>query len=141
MAGRMHDGAPTHFSRAVRDDVNPLARSPPSPDLNPLDFNLLRHPKAVVYASSVDNEGADYHCTVDACQTIRNYYSIFVRMRLSMMRRVEKCGHSEPLLQRHSFRYNLQVKCFRAYVDMDIFLFMVNGTRAQNLSAPFSYRL
>jgi hypothetical protein len=146
MAERMHDGAPAHFSRAVRDVVDPLARPPPSPDLNPLDFYLLRHPKAVVYASFVDNEEADYHCTVDTCQTIRSYYSIFVRMHLSMMRRVKKCaesshvGHFEPLLQWYSFSYNSQVKCFRAHVDKDFFC-MMGVTRSQNLFAPFSYTL
>jgi hypothetical protein len=46
----MHDGAPAHFSRAVRDVLNntyhdrwigrggPTAWPPRSPDLNPLDF-------------------------------------------------------------------------------------------------------
>jgi hypothetical protein len=48
----MHDGAPAHFSRAVRDVLSntyhdrwigrggPTAWPPPSPDLNPLDFYL-----------------------------------------------------------------------------------------------------
>jgi hypothetical protein len=44
-----------------------------------------------------------HHCIVDACQTIRNYPSIFEWMRRSMMRRVEACiesrgGHFECLL-------------------------------------------
>jgi hypothetical protein len=53
----MHDGAPAHFSRAVRDILNNtyrgrrigrgrLAAWPPrSPDLNPLDFHLRGHVK------------------------------------------------------------------------------------------------
>jgi hypothetical protein len=49
----MHDGAPAHFSHAVRDVLNntshdqqihtggPTAWRPHSTDLNPLDFNLM----------------------------------------------------------------------------------------------------
>jgi hypothetical protein len=45
------------------------------------------------------------------------------------------------MLRRYSFSYNSQIKCFRVYVDTDIFLVLVRGTRAQNLSTPFSYTL
>jgi hypothetical protein len=37
-----------------------------------------------------------------------------------------------------TFTYNSQIKYFRSHVDMDIFLVLVRGTRAQNLSASFS---
>jgi hypothetical protein len=111
----MHDGAPAHFSRAMRDVPNntshdrwmdrggPTAWPPRSPDLNPLDFYLWGHLKSLVYATPVDNEEALHHRIVDACQTIRNFPGIFQRMRLSMMRRVEACiesrgGHFEHLL-------------------------------------------
>jgi hypothetical protein len=50
---------------------------------------FFRHLKPLVYAAPVDNADADR--TVDACQTIRNYPGIFVRMRWSMMRRVTAC--------------------------------------------------
>jgi hypothetical protein len=112
----MHDGAPAHFSRAVRDVLNntyhgrwvgrggPTAWPPLSPDLNPLDFYLSGHLKAPVYAALVDNEEALHHRIGDACQTITNYSypGIFERMRRSMMRRVEACieshgGHFEHL--------------------------------------------
>jgi hypothetical protein len=81
----MHDGAPAHFSRAVRDVLNntyhdrwigiggPTAGPPRSPDLNPLDFCLWVHLKPLVYAVPVDNEEALHHRTVDAPQTIHNY--------------------------------------------------------------------
>jgi hypothetical protein len=112
----VHDGAPTHFSRAVRDVLNntdhdqwkgrgePIAWSPPSPDLNPQDFYLWRHLKSLVYVAPVDNEEALHHCIVDASQTIRNYLCIFEQMQRSMMRRVEACtrsrgGHSEHILR------------------------------------------
>jgi hypothetical protein len=110
----MHYGAPAHFRRGVRDVLNntyldrwigsggPTAWSPRSPDLNPPDIYPWGHLKTLVYAAPVYNEEALHHRTVDACQTIRNYPGIFVRMRRSMMRRVEACiephgGHFEHL--------------------------------------------
>jgi hypothetical protein len=81
----MHDGAPAHFSLAVRDVLNntyhdrwigrggPTAWPPRSPDLNPLDFYLWGHLKALVYAAPLDNEEALHHRSVHACQTIRIY--------------------------------------------------------------------
>jgi hypothetical protein len=111
----MHDGPSAHFSRAVRDVLSisyhgrwigrggPTAWPPRPTDLNPLDFSLWGHLKALVYAAPVDNEETLYHRTVDVCQTIRYYPAIFERMRRSMMRRVETCteshgGHFENLL-------------------------------------------
>jgi hypothetical protein len=111
----MHDGALAHFSRAVRGVLNntyhdrwidrggPTAWSPPSPDLNPVDFYLWGHLNTLVYAAPVDNEGALPHRTVDACQTIRNYPGVFERMWRSLMTRVEACieshgAHFEHLL-------------------------------------------
>jgi hypothetical protein len=70
----MHDGAPAHFSRAVRDVLNssyhdrwtgrggPTAWPPRSTaNLNP----------------PIDNEEALHHGIVDACQTISNYSGIY----------------------------------------------------------------
>jgi hypothetical protein len=111
----VHDGAPTHFIRAVRDVLNnthhdrwtgrggPIAWPPRSPDLNYLDFYLWEHLKIFVYAAAVDNEAALHHRIVDACQNIRNYPGIFERVRRSIMRRVEAYfeshgGHFEHLL-------------------------------------------
>jgi hypothetical protein len=105
----MHDCVPAHFSRAVRDVLNntyhdrrigrggPAARPPRSPDLDPLDFNLCGHLRALVYAVPVDNEEALHHRIVDACQTI------FEWMWRSIMRHVEVCvesheGHFKHLL-------------------------------------------
>jgi hypothetical protein len=95
----MHDGAPAHFRRAVRDVLSnahhdrwigrggPTACPPRSPDLNPPDFYLWGHLKTLVYVAPVDNEETLHHRTVDACQTIRNCPGIFERMRRSMSRR------------------------------------------------------
>jgi hypothetical protein len=111
----MHDGAPAHFSRGVRNDLNstyhdlwvgtggPTAWPPRSPDLNPLNFYLWGHLKTLVYAASVDKEEVLHHRIVETCQTIRNYPGIFERMRRSTMRSAEACikfhgGHFEHLL-------------------------------------------
>jgi hypothetical protein len=96
------------------------------PDLNPLDFYLWGHVKTIVYTSPVDNEEALHHRIVDACQTIRNYSSIFEWMQQSMMRRVEACTehhgrHFEHLLEMYSLSHNSQIKYFWTYVGMDIF--------------------
>jgi hypothetical protein len=111
----MHDGAPAHFNRAVRDALNntyhdrricrggPTAWPPRSPDMSPLYFYLWGHLKSLVCAAPVGNEEALNHRTVTDCQTIRNYLIIFERMRRSMMRRVGEFikshgGHFEHLL-------------------------------------------
>jgi hypothetical protein len=97
----MRDGAPAHFSRAVRDVLSqtyhegwirsggPTAWPPLSPDLIPLDFDLWGKMETLVSAAPVDNEERLHHRSVDACQTIRVYPDISERMRRSMMRRVE----------------------------------------------------
>jgi hypothetical protein len=79
------DGAPVHFSCAVRDvhsntyhDLRtgrggPTAWPPRSmPHSNPLEFYLWSPLKALVCAAPVDNEEALHHRTLNACQTIRN---------------------------------------------------------------------
>jgi hypothetical protein len=63
----MHDGVPTHFSRAVQYVLNrtyydqsigrrgPIAWLPRSSDLNPLDFYMWGQIKTLVYVAPVDN--------------------------------------------------------------------------------------
>jgi hypothetical protein len=63
----MQDGAPSHFSLVARMHLNrkfpgrwvgagvPIAWSPRSPDLNPLDFYMWDHLKLPVYSSPVDD--------------------------------------------------------------------------------------
>jgi hypothetical protein len=89
-----HDGAPAHFSRAVRDVLNnayhvrwigrgePTAWPPRSPHLNPLHFYPWGRLKTLVYeyAAPLDNEEALQHRVADACQTIRNCPGISERM-------------------------------------------------------------
>jgi hypothetical protein len=70
----MHDGAPAHFSRAVRDLLSntyhdrwtgkggPTAWLPRPPELNPLDSYLWGHIEALVHAAPVVNDEALHHC-------------------------------------------------------------------------------
>jgi hypothetical protein len=106
--------------------------------LNPQEFYLWGHQKTLAYAAPVDNEAALHHRIADVCQTITNYPCIFEWMRRPMMGRVEACieshgGYFEP--------YNSLIKCFRTYVNMDIFLVLVCGTSAKSLFVPISYTL
>jgi hypothetical protein len=79
----MHDGAPAHFSCAVRDIFNhtdhdqwigtggPTAWPPLSPDFNPLDFYPWRHLTTLAYAAPVDNGEALHYRIVDALSDYR----------------------------------------------------------------------
>jgi hypothetical protein len=151
-------GAPEHFSRAVRDVLNntyhdrwmgregPNAWRPRSPDLNPLHFYLWGHLRPRVYASPVDNEGTRPHRIVDACQTIRNYPGTLngcggpwwdvSRRALNLMENTlstyYKCTLSD-------ITHKLNV-CGHMLI-WTFFLVLACGTRAQSLSAPFSYTL
>jgi hypothetical protein len=155
----MHYGASALFSRAVRDVLNnayydrwigrggPTAWPPRSPDLSPLDFYPWGTPKIPVYAAPVDNEEALHHRIVDACQTIRNYPGIFGRMRRPMMRGVDACieshgEHFEHLLLYCTLSAISKTLNVSGHMLVNIsFLVLACGTRAQRLSAPFSYNL
>jgi hypothetical protein len=55
---------------------------------------------------------------------------------------IENISHSTANRSRqYSFSYKSEIKCFGTHVDMDIFLVLVCGNRAQSLSAPFLYTL
>ncbi|EZA50509.1 hypothetical protein X777_10702 [Ooceraea biroi] len=102
----MHDGAPPHFSLAVRQFLNrkfanrwigrgtqrPNHLWPArSPDLNPVDFFLWGQLKSLVYATPIQNEEDLRNRIIDGCERIRNTPGIFERVRQSMERRVEAC--------------------------------------------------
>ena len=65
-----HDGAPPHYTNLVRKLLNdlfpncwlgrggPVAWSPRSPDLTPLDYYLWGHMKTLVYETTVDSRTA-----------------------------------------------------------------------------------
>jgi transposase len=77
----MHDGAPSHFARAVRRHLTrrygerwmgrggPVPWPPRSPDLNPVDYCVWGHVKSLVYsyASAVDTNEELQHRIEGAC--------------------------------------------------------------------------
>jgi hypothetical protein len=98
----MHDGAPPHFSRNVRNFLNvtypprwigrggPTTWPPTSPDLNTCDFYLWGHMKALVYKTPVGNQ-----------DDLLNRGML--RVQDSLIRRAHACvdangGHFEHLL-------------------------------------------
>jgi hypothetical protein len=81
----MRDGAPEYFICAVRDVLYSTyygqwigrgltSRPPCLLDLNPLDFYMWEYLKSLGYTVPVDNEEALHYHSVEACQTISNYY-------------------------------------------------------------------
>lgn len=108
----MHYGAPAHFSIDVRNHLDAVYANrwigrggtehwhTRSPDLNPLDFCIL---KSLVYSTPVENVGDLRNRIIARCETIRNTPGQFARIRQSMRRRVESCltsegGHFQHLL-------------------------------------------
>jgi hypothetical protein len=133
----MHCRAPAHFSLAVRDVLNkiyhdrcisyggPTAWPPRSPDLNRLNVYLRRPVKTAVYASPVDNEEALHRRTVDACRTIRKYFSIFERTRLSMLRRVDAYAQSLGGHFDHLLKYTFPATTHKLNVSGHMFLWTI----------------
>ncbi|KAJ4431746.1 hypothetical protein ANN_20350 [Periplaneta americana] len=111
----MHDGAPAHFSRLVRDTLTgvyhdrwigrggPVQWPARSPDLNPLDFYLWGHLKQLVYGADIPDQETLHRRVMEACETIRHHPGVFERVRQSIIRRVHACleargGHFEHWL-------------------------------------------
>lgn len=110
-----HDGAPAHFSLAVREYANqtfgdrwigrggPVAWPPRSPDLTPLDFFLWGHIKALVYATPIETVEDLVARILAAAEEVQNMPGIFERIQRNMLRRCNSCievdgGHFEQLL-------------------------------------------
>lgn len=103
----MHDGAPPHFRRTVRDLLDelfpdrwigrggPIPWPPRSPDCNPLDFYLWGHVKSLVYTKTIDSLEELQQRITHAFNTIRNTPGIFGRVRLSLRRRMMACIAAE----------------------------------------------
>lgn len=76
------DGAPPHYSNAVRTYLNetfparwigrrgPIEWPPRSPDLTPLDFFLWGYIKTIVYQTPVRNLGELRQRIIDACESV-----------------------------------------------------------------------
>lgn len=98
-----HDGAPAHFSIAVRNHLRatfgnrwigrggPVAWPPRSPDLTCLDFFLWGHMKQLVYETVVETEEDLVARITVAADAIADMPGIFERTRQSMVRRCTAC--------------------------------------------------
>lgn len=99
----MHDGAPAHFSRNVRDHLDiiypnrwigrngPIAWPARTPDLNSCDFFLWGHMKSVVYRTPVINAADLQQRIMTVADSIRNDVEILASVRGSLMRRARAC--------------------------------------------------
>lgn len=111
----MHDGAPAHFARTVRDTLNtafpgrwigrggPVAWPARSPDLNPLDFFVWGHLQSLVYETPVDTADDLVARIAVAAGAIQDTPDVFHRVRESLRRRCQLCRttggrHFEHLL-------------------------------------------
>nr|XP_015922443.2 uncharacterized protein LOC107450974 [Parasteatoda tepidariorum] len=98
-----HDGAPAHFSSAVREYLDricpnrwigrggPVPWQPRSPDLTPLDFYLWGHMKSIVYETPVTSDMDLIARIAEAAVRVRDTPGQFERVRESMRRRCETC--------------------------------------------------
>jgi Transposase. len=110
-----HDGAPAHFSMAVREHLHqtfphrwvgragPVLWPPRSPDLNPLDFFVWGYLKTLVYGTPVNSLEELQLRINQKCQEIQTKEGVFERVRISLRRRCRAClemdgGHFEHLL-------------------------------------------
>ncbi|GFX02091.1 DUF4817 domain-containing protein [Trichonephila clavipes] len=100
------DGAPSHYARHVREHLDrtfpnrwigrggPVAWSPRSPDLSPLDFFLWGAMKGLVYDTPVVSE-MDLVARISiAAARIREMPGVFEDVRQSMSRRCRACIHA-----------------------------------------------
>lgn len=110
-----HDGAPPHYSIAVREHLHeafplrwigrggPVSWPARSPDLNPLDFFLWGYLKSLVYAIPVNSLEQLQQRINQGCHQIRANDGVLERVRLSFRRRCRAClemggGHFEHLI-------------------------------------------
>lgn len=99
----LHDGAPPHFFREVRDHLNnvfpyrwigrggPVAWPPRSPDLNPMDFYFWSHLKSLVYQTEAENVEDLMNRIVGAGNLIRQQPNIFQNVMRNWVRRAQLC--------------------------------------------------
>lgn len=110
-----HDGAPAHFSLAVREHLHqtfgerwigrggPTSWPPRSPDLTPVDFFLWGHMKNLVYETPVETEEDLVARVMAAAYIIKHTPGLMGRVYDNMLRRYTLCNdhqgrHVEPLL-------------------------------------------
>jgi hypothetical protein len=86
----MQDGAPPHFSLAVRNHLNDVFPQrwigrgsdfqwpPRSPEYNPLDFYFWGHMKSLVYANEINTRDELWRYIQNAANLIRGQNNIFL---------------------------------------------------------------
>jgi hypothetical protein len=111
-----------------------------SPDLNPMDFYLWGHLKALVYSAPVLNVKTLHQRIVNACRTIQNYPRTFERLRHSMIRRGQACINL--ILQARPFSAVTRKGsvCGHIFI-LTCFLDFVRGAHLRSLSACFRHIL
>lgn len=99
----MHDGAPPHFNRIVRQHLTnvfgprwigrggPVLWPPRSPDLNPLDFYFWGHLKEVVYSTPVNTREELLARITQHSNEVRNNAGILFAVQRENIRRLRKC--------------------------------------------------
>ncbi|KAJ8982674.1 hypothetical protein NQ317_017664 [Molorchus minor] len=104
----MHDGAPPHFARIVREYLNeqfpgndaPISWPPRSPDLNPCHFFIWGDLKQKVYSVSIENEEQLWNRIQNAVQELQNEETLRW-VHFNFLRRIDFCinenggGHFE----------------------------------------------
>lgn len=108
-----HDGAPPHFSLAVRNHLNamypnrwigrggPHAWHPRSPDLTPLDYFLWGYMKAIVYEDEVDTVEELRRRIIAAADQIRGNPEVIRRATEDLLKRSRKCVEFDGGLFEH----------------------------------------
>ncbi|KAL1488367.1 hypothetical protein ABEB36_014844 [Hypothenemus hampei] len=96
----LHDGAPCHYARIVREWLNehfprqwigrngPVAWPPRSPDLNPCDFYLWGHMKQIVYSTPINTVEELRGRVENAARIIRNDRETLLRVEENFQRRI-----------------------------------------------------
>jgi len=113
----MHDGAPPHFARAVREYLTeqfadrwigrgeeaPIQWPPRSPDLNPCDFFLWGALKTKIYEVQINSAEQLWNRIQNAVNALQENEDVLRRVHFNFLRRIELCinergGHIEHLL-------------------------------------------
>lgn len=99
----LHDGAPPHFRREVRDYLNnefpnrwigrngPISWPPRSPDCNPCDFYLWGYMKSLVFKTEVNTVEELRERIENAAEIIRGKRSLLTACTESWVRRASVC--------------------------------------------------
>ncbi|KAJ8959825.1 hypothetical protein NQ318_011558 [Aromia moschata] len=100
----MHDGAPPHFARIVREYLHeqfpgrwigrgndaPISWPPLSPDLNPCDFFIWGDSKQKVYSVSIEKEEQLWSRIQNADQELQNAETLR-RVHFNFLHRIDFC--------------------------------------------------